>query len=290
VELGLERPEVKFDNECYVDDFRDDCTAEYYDKPKLSGFFYTPRTDLIQKYNVKGEDCYGRPISNGCPPVEPFICDEFEPPARAECPPAPQTALIVLQNGGHHCCSDDHCSPKKKSSSKGSSQTVTYRQSSSQQYAIAPQQAQIMYGGTQMGDWRSKDKNKKDKRATNHYVQQSEMFHSSPQPYIDPNGDQYLVDEQAQMYGGQAPGGYVAMQNGMGDYGPPQDVVEYVEYHGNRQVNGEMDLYSRQLPGQGRAGGGRNYDGNFMLKQGGGYGVPGGYGMNMGALSIGDQY
>jgi len=81
------------------------------------------------------------------------------------------------------------------------------------------------------------------------------------------------------------------MQNGMGDYGS-QQVVEYVEYHGSRQT-GEVDLYSRQLPGQGgngRVAGGRNYDGNFILKQGDGYGMPGDYGMNMGALSIGDHY
>jgi len=291
VELGLERPEMKFDNECYVDDVRDDCTPEYYQKPKLSGFFYTPRADLIQKYSVKGEDEFGRPIGEGSQMTRPFICDEFErpPPAPA---PAPQTALVVVQNDCDSCCSDDCC--HEMPSCQTSCQTVRYLPAQ-QQYAMAPQQTQLM---------KPNKKSKKTQRQTNHYVQQSEVQRPQVQQFTDPNGDMYIVDGQVCNTGcgdplyskflprsNGAPQPQVqmyAMQNGMGDYGPSQQ-VEYVEYHGNGQMNGE-DLYSRKLPGQGmkgRAGGGRNYDGNFILKQGDGYG---GYGINMGALSIRDQY
>lgn len=284
VELGLERPPVKIDNECYVDDLKDDCTPEYYDKPKLSGFFYTPRSDLIQKYSVKGEDCYGRPIGDGQEMIKPFICDEFEPPPRIVEPPrpAPDTAVIVLQNGCQQSCAALHC------------------------------------GANDTGSWRSKDK-KKTQRQMNHYVQQSQvMLQSQVQPYTDPNGDQYLVSDQpcqtgcgdpiytkflppnngmspqyAQAYGAQPPVDYndyrqMAMQNGRGDYGPPQN-VEYVEYYGN----GDADLYSRKLPGQGANGymaGGRNYDGNFMMKKSDAYGMQPRAHEIMAALSIRDQY
>jgi len=77
IELGLEQPEVKLDNECYVDDAKEDCTVEFYDKPSLSGFFYAPRSDLIQKYSIRGEDNYGRPI--GQQTIESFMCDQPQP-------------------------------------------------------------------------------------------------------------------------------------------------------------------------------------------------------------------
>jgi len=228
-----------------VDDVKDDCTPEYYDKPKLSGFFYTPRTDLIQKYSVKAEDEFGRPL--GQEPIMPFTQDEFERPC---CPP--QTAVVVLENG---CCSGRHCK-KKKCSCR-----------SSYQQEIVPQQAQIMYD---MGDWRSNNK-KTAKRQMNHYVQHSEV--PGPNLFTDEYGDQYFVD------GGQMP------MQGMGDYGPPQH-VEYVEYSGNVKLTSDGDPYSRKLPVQGGMGG-RNFGGNFTLKQGDGYG---GYGINMAALGIRDQY
>jgi len=322
VELGLERPEVKIDNECYVDDIKDDCTPEYYDKPKLSGFFYTPRTDLIQKYSVKGEDCYGRPIGEEV--TRPFTCDELDLPPREP----PQTAVIVLQSGCQQtCCPETDCC-QTPVTCQAVCQPIPYRQSPAQQpqqYGMVPQQAQIMYGGNGIGDWRSTEKkktgkksSKKDQRQVNHYVAQNP---SQPQPYTDPNGDQYLVDgpqfnggsgdpvytkylpqangvspQQVQMYGAQPHVDYdyrqVGAQNGMGDYGPPQH-VEYVEYRGNGQAGGDVDLYSRRLPGQGGMGNGtagRNYDGNFMMKPSNGYGVPTGYGINMGALTINDRY
>jgi hypothetical protein len=266
---------MKFDNECYVDDVKDDCSPEFYDKPKLSGFFYTPRSDLIQKYSVKGEDAYGQPIG-GPAIVQPFTHDEFEPPARVECPPQP--SLFVLQAD---CC-DSHCCRQKCHGSCRS------KKSSKQQY-VAPQQAQIMYGANDMGDWRSTRKTSKKDRQMNHYVQQSEVQLPSVQPYTDPNGDQYIVDAQQCQTGCGDPIYTKFLPHGMGDYGPPQ-TVEYVEYHGNGQINGDGNLYSRNFPGQGKPAGGRNYDGNFILKKDGGYGMPGGYGINMGALSIGDRY
>jgi len=94
IDLGLERPEVKIDNECYVDDIKEDCGQEFYDKPSLSGFFYTPRSDLVQKYNIRGEDNFGQPI---CQPkaIEHFTCDQPEPPKPSPC----QTGCPQLPEG-----------------------------------------------------------------------------------------------------------------------------------------------------------------------------------------------
>jgi len=64
--LGLEMPKPRADYECYVDDVKDDCPPEFYEKPSLSGYFYAPRSDLVQKFSVKNED------DCDCRPLEPF--------------------------------------------------------------------------------------------------------------------------------------------------------------------------------------------------------------------------
>jgi len=77
-QLGLELPKPRADYECYVDDAKDDCPPEFYEKPSLSGYFYAPRSDLIQKFSVKNED------DCDCRPLEPFTADQ--PPAIAYVP------------------------------------------------------------------------------------------------------------------------------------------------------------------------------------------------------------
>jgi len=69
-QLGLEMPKPRADYECYVDDVKDDCPPEFYEKPSLSGYFYAPRADLVQKFSIKNED------ECDCQPLEPFTCDQ----------------------------------------------------------------------------------------------------------------------------------------------------------------------------------------------------------------------
>jgi len=88
------------------------------------------------------------------------------------------------------------------------------------------------------------------------------------------------------------------MMTGMGDVGPPD--VSYgpgVPQGPPRggYVTEEVELYSRRLPRGGAGGptGGRNFDGNFILKKSDAYknGAGGDLsGIDFGALGIADNY
>jgi hypothetical protein len=128
LELGLEKPDIKIDNECYVDDVDEGCSKEYYDKPSLKGYFYAPRSDIIQKFDIGDVDARGMPICS-CEPVEDFTttCCEPEQPTCGPgaqmmcvqplqpCPPA--ASMLMYPAGGQQVA----------------------------QQLITPQQAQIYY-------------------------------------------------------------------------------------------------------------------------------------------------
>lgn len=265
VELGLERAEEKVDNECYVDDAKDDCGPEYYEKPKLSGFFYAPRSDLIQKFKVGGEDGFGRLVSDEPQMIEHFTHCEPEPEPEPKCTcqssscchihayqitpgaitpgyqAAPQQQLLAIGGGAQQ--------PQLIAIGSGLQQQGVPQQ----QQVVVPQQAQLYYGSNV--DSSAYDQYKVDKKALkkaqkkqkelvqddggwrtvyqggaapmNEYVTEEVRYVTQP--------TRYAADPQDPVYAKVLPRG--VRVNGLGDYGPPQG-----------GVYGGADVYSRQLP------------------------------------------
>jgi hypothetical protein len=283
IELGLEKEEEKLDNECYVDDARDDCAPEFYEKPKLSGFFYAPRSDLIQKYNIHGEDDFGRPTDDGSALIEHFTCEQ---PTE---PPAQQHPAICGQPG------------MQQITYPQGQQMMVYGGQQQMGHHIVPEQAQLYHGSNQVEAWQERNAYKMDKKARKEEKKRNKQMNL----YVENEGNQGAIREFANS-GGQYPSGgndapiYMrhlphedaimaenrrrGLENvlpirmaevGMGDNGPPA---------------GDMDLYSRRLPTRESSQGGRNFDANFILRKSDAYqpGRSGGY--NVGNLGIGDVY
>jgi hypothetical protein len=270
VELGLERPEVKLDSECYVDDQRDDCRPEYYEKPSLSGFFYAPRADLIQKYNIKGEDDSGRPCGENRM-IEHFTCEQSCPtpePHQPQCLPLcerPQNCYV--QQIGYNY-------PGQPMMMMANQQPNLIQPQHAQLYhqenVIQPQQAQLYYGanpGRQDGNHANYMRilpHENLIRAENERRGLGDIL-----PINMFMQDQFHAENRQD-----------ALQYGTGDNGPPPR---------------QEDIYSRQLPiGKGGrpVSGYKNIDGNFILRRDPEYkysaaGGPGG--VRLGGIGIGDD-
>ena len=251
VELGLERAEEKLDNECYVDDVKDDCGPEYYEKPKLSGFFYAPRSDLIQKFKIGGEDGFGRIVTGEQPVIEHFTHCEPEPESAPEC-----------SCRSNHCCHQIQAIQLTPAVTFGGQAAAPAQQQQlmaigggiQQQQLIVPQQAQLYYGG---GVDPAYDQYNVDRRALKKAQKKQKQLAQDDDAWKSPyrSGpvmNEYVTEEVRYVQQPQAAqpvyakvlprGGAEYRQDvrtsGVGDYGPP---VGY-------SYGGDGDVYSRQLP------------------------------------------
>lgn len=274
VELGLERAEEKLDNECYVDDAKDDCGPEYYEKPKLSGFFYAPRSDLIQKFKIGGEDGFGKVVSDEPQMIEHFTHCEPEPEPKPEpchirayqlnpaptagCQMAPQQQQLLAIGGG-----------QQQLLAIGGGQQQQQQQllaigGGQQHQVVVPQQAQLYYGSNVDPAY---DQYKADKKALKHAKKKQKEIEgdgwrsvyrgtaAAPNEYVTEEvryvqqPTRYAAESQAPVYAKVLPrnGGEYRQDvrmSGIGDYGPPQGYG----------YGPDMDVYSRQLPADAYAG------------------------------------
>lgn len=71
----------------------DDTPFEFYEKPPLSGFFYTPSPGLIQKYHIQGETCSMETRSYGDLRT-PYIPEQPPPPPPPVAAPPPNPMIF----------------------------------------------------------------------------------------------------------------------------------------------------------------------------------------------------